>query len=172
MKLINLIKSNSWLSIELTLLRLYPDQKEIIDDYRHVYEQLLIMPVINNDMKIVLTEHESDTDDPDLNATYVDVSGKDEKDPSIGYALEFTEWSKWLGMDIELNSLKTFSELEIVAHCLFEMTFIGYDEPEIQAQRQALENSMEDFKKMTDEEKEQRTISLDDFLKNLEDDEE
>lgn len=40
MKLKDLIKSNNWLSVELTLLQLYPDQKGIIDEYRNVFEKL------------------------------------------------------------------------------------------------------------------------------------
>jgi len=50
---------------------------------------------------------------------------KDEQGRTIGYAIEFTEWKQWLGMDIASVTLKRFLELEIITHCLYEMTFIG-----------------------------------------------
>jgi hypothetical protein len=39
MKLFEIIKSYNWLSIELTLVRLYPDQGTMVDYYRNVFEK-------------------------------------------------------------------------------------------------------------------------------------
>ena len=47
------------------------------------------------------------------------------------YALEFTDWSEWLGMNISDLTLSSYSEREIIAHCLYEMTFFGYSNDEI-----------------------------------------
>jgi len=35
-------------------------------------------------------------------------------------------------MDISEESLADFSEKEIIVHCLYEMTFVGFSEEEIQ----------------------------------------
>jgi hypothetical protein len=173
MKLYDLIKSNNWLSVELTLLQLYPDQVKMIYEYRKVFENLKNIEPKESKMRIVLTEHDCDPDDESEINTYVDVSGQDDKKDEngriISYALEFTEWKKWLGMDISSETLKNFSELEIIAHCLYEMTFIGYDEEEIQEERKSLDKTIDEYKNLTEEEKKQRTISLEDLIRQLED---
>lgn len=163
-----LIKSTSWLSVELTLLQLYPDQENMLDEYRNVFEKLKILETEENDMSIVLTEYQSDDEEED---TYVDVSGrKNEKEPddiTDGYALEFVPWKRWLGMELAPESIKYFSDLEIIAHCLYEMTFIGYDEEEIQEQFDSINKTVEDYKSLSEEEKKNQTTSLEELKKRL-----
>ena len=172
MKLFNLIKSNNWLSVELTLLGLYPDQEEMLDEYRKVFEKLQITdPAEYDDIEIILTEYDCDPNIENEKETYVDVSGQKKiPDPDSitnGYAIEFLEWNKWLGMELALETLKNFSELEIIAHCLFEMTFIDYKEDAIQQQFKSISDTVEEYKKLTDEEKNQQTISYEDLKKQL-----
>ncbi|MCS6796219.1 MAG: hypothetical protein NZ516_09690 [Raineya sp.] len=65
----------------------------------------------------------------DEEETYIDVSGRVKNAQSIeNYGLEFTKWDKWLGMDLASETIENFSDLEIIAYCLYEMTFLGYDE--------------------------------------------
>jgi hypothetical protein len=153
MKLFEIIKSNNWLSIELTLLKLYPDQGTMADYYRNVFEKLKFLEPEEYDMCIILTENNCDFDDESEVRTYVDVSGrKKEKDPNSitdSYAIEFVEWEKWLGMDLAPETTRKFSELEIIAHCLYEMTFIGYNEKEIKKQFNTINDRVEKFKKLT-----------------------
>lgn len=59
-------------------------------------------------------------------------------------------------MDIDPNTLKTFSKLEIISHCLYEMTFIGFEEEEIQAEMDRINDTVEEIKNMTDEEKKEK----------------
>ena len=77
------------------------------------------------------------------------------------------KWEKWLGMDVAPETLYNFNELEIIAHCLFEMTFCGYEQEEIQEQFDSINRTVEDYKKMTGEEKEEKTISLEELKKKL-----
>jgi len=83
-----------------------------------------------SDMNIVFTECDCDMDEESEIKTYVDVSGrkkeKDKNSMTDSYAIEFVEWKKWLGMDLENETMNNFNELEIIAHCLYEMTFYGY----------------------------------------------
>ena len=171
MKLIDLIRSNNWLSVELTLSQLYPDQGKMLDQYRNVFENLKNLEPVDNKMRIVLTEHDCDPDDESEIKTYVDVSARDdaedENGSAISYAIEFTAWKKWLGMDLDTETIKKFSELEIIAHCLYEMTFIGYDEEEIQEERNSIEKTIEEYKNLSENEKKQKTISLDELIKRL-----
>lgn len=164
-----LINTNQWLSVEFTLLSLYPDQEDSIDLYKEVYEKLRLIEPITGDMSIVLT-HYDEEEEPDDN--YVQVSGKkyNELEKKIEhYAIEFSPWNEWLGMEIEEETLASFNELEIISHCLFEMTFVSFDEEEIQDEFNALKKRADEFENMTDEEKKASTRSLDDFLKGLSD---
>ena len=171
MKLNEIIKSYNWLSIELTLLRLYPDQGTMVDDYRKVFEKLLLLEPEEYEMSIVLTENDCDTDDESEIRTYVDVSGrKKEKDPNsiiYSYAIEFVEWEKWLGMDLAPETTNNFSYLEIIAHCLYEMTFFGYNKEEIKEQFDTINDRIEKYKSLSDKEKKEKTITLNELKRRL-----
>jgi len=171
MKLYDLIKTNNWLSIELTILRLYSDQENMLDEYRDVFEKLIMLVPEDYDMSIILTEYDSDSDNENEKRTYIDVSGrKNENDPnalSNSYALEFVDWKKWLGMDIAQDTKNHFSEIEIIAHCLYEMTFISYNEKEIKEQFDSINDRFEEYKNLTEEEKMEKTINLDELKRRL-----
>lgn len=171
MKLKDIIKSYNWLSVELTLLRLYPDQETMIDDYRNVFEKLKFLEPEDYNMSIVLTENDCDSDVESEERTFVDVSGrKIEKDPNSitdSYAIEFVEWKKWLGMDLAPETTKIFSDLEIIAYCLYEMTFIDYNEEEIKEQFDKINDRVEEYKNLTKEEKKEKTITLDELIRRL-----
>lgn len=170
MKLFELIQTNNWLSVKETLLSLYPDQEEGISAYQKVFSQLLQMNSNASQMEIVMKEY---YDEEAYGKSYVDVSGSmlkgTEEEMSYSYAIEFEPWENWLGMSINETSLKEFTELEIISHCLFEMTFMGYDENEIQGFKSKVEKSIDDYKLMTKEEK-SKLKSIDDLLSELEDD--
>ena len=176
MKLIDIIKSNNWLSVEMTLSQLYPDQEDMLDEYKSVFEHLNRLAPVAGNMRIVLTEQQDcGQDDESEIETYVDVSGlddtTDENGGVISYAMEFTEWAKWLGMDLARETLRNFSELEIIAHCLYEMTFLGFNESKIQEERNSLDKIIENYKNLSEDERKQNTITLDELLKRLDEEE-
>ncbi len=70
-------------------------------------------------------------------------------------------------MELAPETLEKFTELEIIAHCLYEMTFCGYDQDEIQAQLTSINSLAEECRNLSEEEKDQQTIPLEDFLKEL-----
>ena len=49
---ITLIKNNAWLSIELTLLELYPDEKENIAGYQKMFNQLQLLSPTPSEINI------------------------------------------------------------------------------------------------------------------------
>jgi hypothetical protein len=63
------------------------------------------------------------------------ASGRDADSPfgrsEVAYGLGFVLWATWLGMAIDSDTLARCSREEIVAHCLWEMTWYGYDEDKI-----------------------------------------
>ncbi|MDD4176802.1 MAG: hypothetical protein PHY58_06890, partial [Bacteroidales bacterium] len=139
--------------------------------YKKVFEELLFMHPEDSEISIVVAHQKDDYDGEE----YVNVSGKyanpKSEEEEFSQAIEFTPWNKWLGMEISQESLQHFSELEIISHCLYEMTFVGFEEEEIQKELNSLEKSIEEYKNMTDEEKKANTISLEELLKDLENDE-
>lgn len=150
MKLKDIILSNHWLSVKLTLVSLFPDQEDMMEDYELVYNGLQLAEPVENDMLIVLTEYDSDGDYEESEVhTYVDVSGRKaapEKDAiTYGYALEYTPWKEWLGMNMAPETMRSFNELEIISHCLNEMTCCGFDEVEIQKQINDITKLRDDY---------------------------
>jgi len=171
MKFKKLIQRNSWLSVETILLQLYPNEEKNISGYKEVFEELLFMHPEDSEILIVVAHQKDDFDGEE----YVDVSGKyanpKNEEEEFSQAIEFTPWNKWLGMEISPESLQHFTELEIISHCLYEMTFAGFEEEEIQEELNCMEKSIEDYKNMTDEEKKANTTSLEELMKDLEKDE-
>lgn len=145
--------------------------RNIHSGYKKVFEELLFMHPEDSEISIVVAHQKDDYDGEE----YVNVSGKyanpKSEEEEFSQAIEFTPWNKWLGMEISQESLQHFSELEIISHCLYEMTFVGFEEEEIQKELNSLEKSIEEYKNMTDEEKKANTISLEELLKDLENDE-
>ena len=150
----------------MVLIQLYPGEKKSVSAYEQVFNDLKLMEPVAGDVSIVLSNENDDFD----NSSYVDVSGREnnpKENPNKltdSLAIEFTPWNEWLGMDIEKNILQDFTELEIIVHCLYEMTFMGFDEEEIQAEMDKLNSISDEYKNMSDEEKKENTISLDDLF--------
>lgn len=143
MKFGELLKEYSWDDVALALLRVYPDEDKNIEGYKHVFDTLQTLSPTKTNMRIVI----ENALDPSTKEYYPDVSGKNgtlvkedspyTEDDTTGnqeqtYGIEFQEWSEWLGMELDPSTLEKFSEEEIIAHCLWEMTFFGYTQEEIQ----------------------------------------
>lgn len=169
MKFSELIKSNSWLSVELILLQLYPDEKNRISDYEKVFDALKFQESTDTKTSIIISWVKDDFD----NQGYVDVSGCERTDNQItneqnhSLALEFTSWDKWLGMDVDEKTLKDFTELEIISHCLYEMTFISFDQEIIQEEIDKLEKLADEIRNMSEEEKKVKLKSWDELKNEL-----
>ena len=61
-------------------------------------------------------------------------------------------------MGIDPATLERFTAAQIVSHCLWEMTFHGYEQTEIAARRDELSRQIAEVDAMTDEEKERKLI--------------
>ena len=70
---------------------------------------------------------------------HIDVSGY-KKGEDMLYAIEFNKWQEWLAMKITDITLAVYNTDEIVAHCLYEMTAVGFDEDEIRKERDLLDD--------------------------------
>ena len=73
-------------------------------------------------------------------------------------------------MEIDKNSLENFTELEIIAHCLHEMTYAGFEQDEIQAQMNNIKETKVDYENLTPEEKAKRTFTFEELNERFNDD--
>lgn len=64
----------------------------------------------------------------------------------ISYALEFKSWSKWLSMTVDDKSLSECGESNFIAHCLWEMTFCGFEERQINNKKRSLDRTLKSVK--------------------------
>jgi hypothetical protein len=169
MKFAEFIKWNVWLNIEDKFISLYPDQQKNIIAYDKVFNELKILQPENSELTINLIWVRDDFDEEE----YVDVSGylanqeATSDETTVSYALDFTPWEEWLGMDIDDKSIQAFSEPEIISHCLYEMTFYGFTQEKIQKEWKKIEKSVEDLENMTEEEKKKHIKSWEDLKKEL-----
>jgi len=143
MKFKELICKYNWNDVHSTVIELYPDQEKNIEGCKQVFEELHAIKPVETKMRIVIEDVFDEYD----KKYYTHVSSKDgslnkESDPDhfkddeignqeVSYAIEFTDWAEWLAMDIDHESLSKYSELEIIVHCLWEMTFCGFTREDI-----------------------------------------
>ena len=174
MKFAEIIQRNAWPSVELVFLQLYPKEMKNISGYERVFSDLKLLSPMDSDFVIMVSREKDDFD----NEEYAHVCGynklpqdNSEEQPN-SYALEFTNWREWLGMDIDEKSIKDFTELELISHCLYEMTFFGFDQETIQEEMDKIERSVDEIKNMTEEEKKTKLKSWKDLKKELDLDDE
>jgi len=140
MKFKQLIDEVNFDEVKTSLLSSYEREEYNISGYERVFSQLKEMSPEQNNMRIIITS------ELEKNEVYYGVSGKDgtlNKDTEefqyfdesvqkqigeneIHYALDLCSWEEWLGMDIDIDTLRDYTKEEIVAHCLYEMTFCGF----------------------------------------------
>lgn len=73
---------------------------------------------------------------------YWNVYGTSETDdPGMGLALDFTAWDEWMGMECVIPP--ALEECEFVAHCLWEMTFMGFTQEEVMKHKSEIEDELE-----------------------------
>lgn len=154
MRFADLIFRYEWDEVYPVLLRLYPDQEVSLEGYEEVYQTLRTISPARTNMRIII---ENMTDNF-TGERYVDVSGEVDpqkkeiaggiepmEDAEWKYAIEFLDWSEWLDMEIETETETRFPDLEIIAHCLWEMTFIGYNRAEIREQFEEIKQAKVDI---------------------------
>ncbi|TAM48214.1 MAG: hypothetical protein EPN55_00570 [Gammaproteobacteria bacterium] len=70
-------------------------------------------------------------------------------------------------MDIDPQTLRDYTPAQIMAHCLWEMTFHGFEQSEIQAERDEIKRRVEELDSMTEEERRKRLIPWEQVKKDL-----
>lgn len=137
------------------LCKWFRDQEGSREGYESVYDKIKGMKPRKHKLsdlfiKVeVVKEEEEDIGIGD----WLNVCGKDVISKSIiNYGLEFEDWNDWISMFITQDTLGTLSKEDIVAACLYEMTFYGFTEEKIQERRDELMGTVKLAKNMLKEE--------------------
>lgn len=101
----------------------YPEQINSAHGYRKALDEIRSLEPVASDLTIY-AELVNDALEDEM---YVDVSGRKPGDGET-YAVEFMPWEEWLGSFVDTGD---FSDVQFLAHCLFEMTFVGYSNAEV-----------------------------------------
>ena len=112
-------------------------KKSSIKSYKNLYQKFITLtPKENKDnMFIYINVFKDDGNDdyfcPDTfdendKELFFDVCGKDDK--WCGYSLVACAFEDWLGFYINEETLIKLSYPHIIAHCLWEMTFFGFEQ--------------------------------------------
>ena len=118
------------------------ESKKSLDSYKTVYNNLLTMEVkYNKEMYIFVVEEKDYFEDE----KYFNVLGLDIKDGE-SYAIEFMDWSDWLGSNVVEKSVEKLGSVIFVAECLKEMTFLGFEEERMTEEREELNRRVESIK--------------------------
>ena len=129
----------------IELLRKYTDE-EIIDELKKNYNDIhdesyksaltelreLTPSTEAQDLKInveIIKEQFGEPIEPFLSC---DGIGPDENGEIVRWGIEFDKWEEWLAKDICEDNFKELSEITILAGIIWEMTFIGYTQKDVQ----------------------------------------
>lgn len=187
MKFMDVLNNTKWTNINTSLKSLYPDStEEDLCLYQEVYKFLLKLEPIDTNFIIYLRE-EYDEDFHD--EPYISVSGRNETlnkelsdfknfnmdtesdfaNSEVSYSLALSDWAEWLGMSIDHLSLEIFNKNDITAHCLWEMTFYGFDPLTINNHVEELNRRVDEIKNMTEEERKEKLIPWEKVIEDIED---
>ena len=124
---------------------------KIVDIYYSEYEEKdVVRKNYLNFLETLLNNHEPKYGDTVIHIDYVEAVTKEynnqswtedsywhvygmnqDDDDDSKWALEFSSFDEWLGFSINHTVFWNLSRAEVVAHCLWEMTFVSFDETEI-----------------------------------------
>lgn len=111
-------------------------------NYNKVIDKLLNMPPTFEDTLNLMVLSQRDYFGEE---ECIEVFGVQDNDTEC-YALEMTPWSEWLGFKVIQKSVDIYGKLVFVAECLYEMTFVSFDEAEIAKQVKELNEISERIK--------------------------
>ena len=120
----------------------FKNQESSKTGYKDVFDKLLTMkPNKHNLSDLFIEVNKVFEDDGEC---WLNVHGIMPKSPQKGYAIEFTPWNDWISMFIDQKTLDSLSKEEIVAACMYEMTFFGFEEEDVQDSHNDLINRYEE----------------------------
>lgn len=131
-----LIRSVDWADVEDAMRLHYPKEIKDMASFRTVFEKLAQMKPEPTRCWFVIKALEP-WPDPDCDEPYgeapadvgcMDGSYCEDRKAEVLYGIDFRSWSECLGMEVLEVTRKQYTDAEIAAHCLWEMTWHGFEE--------------------------------------------
>ena len=145
-RLADLLKEVSFDPVFYKLCHWFNDQEGSRNGYESVFNKLVLMNPKKHRLDDLFIEihivKENDGSEW-LNVSGVSVLGSD----TSSYGIEFNPWRDWVSSFITQKTLDTLDKEDIVAACLYEMTFFGFEEQRVQDEKNKIFNSIEECKK-------------------------
>lgn len=132
--------------IENKIIELYPFKEKYVHEgkYRKVFEELLQM----RPSKVYFVANvvkEKDKKGRYIHKIYAKRYHSQKNKVQVDdqdYALRLLMWNEFLGVEIDEATLVNYDPLEIIACCLYEMTFFGFELKDIQEKNKELINQI------------------------------
>ena len=105
----------------------FNDQEHNREGYESAFGELLTKKKGKHNLNDLFISVEAEQED---GSEYLYIHGINKK-TNITYGIEFCPWSEWVTMFIDQNTLDNLSKEDIVAGCLYEMTFFGFSEKKV-----------------------------------------
>jgi len=154
MNLKNLLEKHEPKKIVNRLLELYPDDKP--EGYLVVIDELLATVPEESDSSIIDIRHISEDGDE-----WEDVGLFNGKECMSG---GFTPWAQWLAFEIKLGD---YSELDFLAHVLWDMTFYGFSDQAVQVFAGEMGEEVSEAEEALERGEMDKFIGLDEMMERL-----
>ena len=138
MRFHEIIKCCKWQAVRKRILTLYGSQKHNLPGYKVVFEQLRDMPPApSSDYMLFITTESWNGDE------WVRVNLRLYKGDDSLHATDFMPWNEILAMEVFTDPRK-YTLSEIVAHVLFDITFWGFSEKQMEENEKKLDELAHD----------------------------
>jgi hypothetical protein len=119
-----LLSQSHWLDVQAELTRLFPAYVEYTDSYRLAYDELRRLKPDDGNIRLFIGRY-----DPHGIIPFY-VLGFDGDCPK-GVCLKFSPWEKWLGVNVDGSLLIQYEQTEVIAICLYDMTWAGFSSEDV-----------------------------------------
>ena len=125
------------------LIYYFPSQENSREGYESAFAELLTKKQLKHNLNDLFISVEIDNED---GHDYLYIHGINKK-TNITYGIEFCPWSEWVTLFIDQNTIDSLSKEDIVAGCLYEMTFFGFSEKKVIETRDEMYKGIDEAKK-------------------------
>lgn len=166
----DLIIAENWAAVEGTFGSLYPEETTKIEGYQNVFEYIKAHPTAPNEKNIrIVVDHivhdKISNKDIPVDEQFYAVCGKngmkikdeqyydaahdthDVGENEVEWGLELSTFEQWGGYEIDEQTLLDYHRNDIISHCLYEMTFFGFNNDTILNTKNDLNGRVEELDK-------------------------
>ena len=168
MKLYEIWRRSEWTAVANALQRHYPNDARVLTGYQLVWEQMHQMEPTSSPCCLYadpLSSEDHDPDDLPEGDAPAHVYCREPDDADTRYGIDMTPRAEVLAMDV--TTATEYSEAEMVAHLLWEVTWHGFEEEEVQGWAAEIRRRVDEINNQTPEEREEQKRRSDEFMKEF-----